>query len=1137
MAHTACTQMPLHSMSAEDVERLIHEVSEYRPPTLSADGRSEGTYSLRTALWNTEFNPCRVWSRFGARGLQLAMQRYAQHCRATQTGAPGGHADATADIWPPLPAFQPLCEPMSGLVRLIRCRAVQHIVHFALFAFMADLSRSSAAATEVRETLTENVCLALHLLDLMVTDAEQANASLPAQPAPDPAATEGSRRVIFAHSALQSAYPADDIRANAAVLVTVVRYDVPAVRRNDDSALQCASIVSLLLCLQDQASMAAHRPYLLGLLARLARVSPAVSNQLSQHPQFHSILAVSIDNKAATVASTPDSDNSERRQQARDRQQRMLAQFAAWQRAFIEANAAEFADIAEPRASPDTETGAAASPTDVQEPSASVRSTDEFFEQLLAEECVICWQTGSATPDRHLCLMGLAQVSGVRMHRRCSLSARGGPQCAVPLESAFATYADWADALDREWNQAERCDRGTACAAWSSGLKAWRADAMGLQLRSCGHIVHEDCFHAYFSSLGIDLHEQWPDIECPLCRGHVNILLPILRSPTVDANCSDRGETADELLAASLMAATPRLPRLPITAKESVRNLLRRLYALIHDACSVRGLRPPEVAMFARTLLYWLLQDEADGNCAQSPNWRPSLNHRHLGAMRVAVRAFCVAQELLNAVRGSERSSLVSDPFDRADSAAPMAAPMVAPWAVSVCEPRNHLPSPLYRLLAALGFGQMLSRIGLRAPTPSDDEAPPCPMLSWDPTAVLVALVLLWPTALSLSVYRALAQAVSRLCVAQALLIVATNLDSSTRRFFAQEQQPAVAEDAGPVIDPVPRARHSGDWRRVCDAVQSLVEPSTTAGAVARGDAAGDAAVALTAVSTTAHPDTAALQPACLADLGALVSRLCLPTVRTVAILEAFLFGNASAVTAMLEASGSGAVSGSAGSVDGELREVRDLYRLMRWPGMDATPFARSEPEPALFGDADGCPALVPAAQLRSTVSALLTSRMPYALFCGPSVRLLLQPCLLRLPDDYADMLLHYAGVPCTTCGSVPKHPVVCLLCGRLLCMHQECCERRGVGEVSSHVSGPCGAGQGLLLSLMSTETLVVCGRSQCQFGSLYLDAYGEEDRNLRRGKPLRLCHVRYQRLQQRWISGTLRSDGALSWTAFRAVF
>lgn len=44
-------------------------------------------------------------------------------------------------------------------------------------------------------------------------------------------------------------------------------------------------------------------------------------------------------------------------------------------------------------------------------------------------------------------------------------------------------------------------------------------------------------------------------------------------------------------------------------------------------------------------------------------------------------------------------------------------------------------------------------------------------------------------------------------------------------------------------------------------------------------------------------------------------------------------------------------------------------------------------------------------------------------------------------------------------------------------------------------------------------------GKRACVWGSVYLDTFGEEDRDLKRGKPLFLSEQRYSVLEQQWIS------------------
>jgi E3 ubiquitin-protein ligase UBR3 len=165
------------------------------------------------------------------------------------------------------------------------------------------------------------------------------------------------------------------------------------------------------------------------------------------------------------------------------------------------------------------------------------------------------------------------------------------------------------------------------------------------------------------------------------------------------------------------------------------------------------------------------------------------------------------------------------------------------------------------------------------------------------------------------------------------------------------------------------------------------------------------------------------------------------------------------------------------------------------------------------------------------------TTRCP-----APTRRLLLQhhhwtqPALLRLPRDYDRLftvrsfaferntlltriifLQYYHERICSQCGAVPKEASVCLLCGTVICLKQQCCRHQDVCEAVSvcfvrdarfrnvrdvcdllQHSIDCGGGTGIFLVVTSTYIIIVRGRRACLWGSLYLDDYDEEDRDLK---------------------------------------
>ncbi|KAK3103122.1 hypothetical protein FSP39_016629 [Pinctada imbricata] len=127
-------------------------------------------------------------------------------------------------------------------------------------------------------------------------------------------------------------------------------------------------------------------------------------------------------------------------------------------------------------------------------------------------------------------------------------------------------------------------------------------------------------------------------------------------------------------------------------------------------------------------------------------------------------------------------------------------------------------------------------------------------------------------------------------------------------------------------------------------------------------------------------------------------------------------------------------------------------------------------------------------------------------------------PKLIDLPHQYYRLFQVYNSKQCSVCGGVPKDPALCLVCAQYLCFRQQCCLQQNVNECVQH-SIQCGAGTGMYLLVNSSIVVVVRGPRATLWGSVYLDEHGEEDRDLKRGKPLYLSKQRYNLLYQQWIS------------------
>uniref|UniRef100_A0A8C4N9D5 E3 ubiquitin-protein ligase n=2 Tax=Eptatretus burgeri TaxID=7764 RepID=A0A8C4N9D5_EPTBU len=127
------------------------------------------------------------------------------------------------------------------------------------------------------------------------------------------------------------------------------------------------------------------------------------------------------------------------------------------------------------------------------------------------------------------------------------------------------------------------------------------------------------------------------------------------------------------------------------------------------------------------------------------------------------------------------------------------------------------------------------------------------------------------------------------------------------------------------------------------------------------------------------------------------------------------------------------------------------------------------------------------------------------------------EPHLLQLPESYNTIFQYYHRRPCHACSKVPKDPALCLVCGAFVCLKGACCKQQNCYECVQHTQ-LCGAGTGIFLLVNASVVIIIRGPEFCLWGSVYLDAHGEEDRDLRRGKPLFLCAERYRVLEQQWL-------------------
>ncbi len=155
-------------------------------------------------------------------------------------------------------------------------------------------------------------------------------------------------------------------------------------------------------------------------------------------------------------------------------------------------------------------------------------------------------------------------------------------------------------------------------------------------------------------------------------------------------------------------------------------------------------------------------------------------------------------------------------------------------------------------------------------------------------------------------------------------------------------------------------------------------------------------------------------------------------------------------------------------------------------------------------------------------------------------LRLLLpRPAFIALPELFQTLYLaHVNDAPCASCGRHMDDPALCLVTGRTLCSPRGC--RGGARDSAkpwdvvmspdarTHCLLHSGGGSGCLLLLKSTRVLAIRNGRVTLCQSLFLDAHGEEDVQLKRGRPLKLSVGVYGALSRLWAGAGLDFDSTV---------
>ncbi|XP_062861550.1 E3 ubiquitin-protein ligase ubr3 isoform X2 [Trichomycterus rosablanca] len=1062
-------------------EEMLSAVADFKAPVSEPGGSmQQGMYTPKAEVWEKEFDPIMVILRtVYRRDVQSAMDRYAAFLK--QSGI------FTGNPWPPYMERTPLHPCYKGLVRLLHCKTLHIVIFTLLYKIWMD-----------HQNMSDHVlCMVLYLVELGLDNHAQEE-------------KEDEEPCIEEHCH-DSWFPGTSLLSNLHHVINFVRVrvpetapeverkrererererqrDAPPSTSSDTSTygqnsrrltgnwrenLREAQLFSLVAerrrKFQEIINRSNHeanqavrpksssrwlppgsppqmvteileiRESMLSLLVKLHQKLSAKQNSLSpswleeaetaQHTHGDGITAIErILAKAATrsrhskrclqeicgkvcppvppkknsPADKKSMDKEERRQRARERQQKLLAEFASRQKSFMET-------------AMDVECPEVEAAMDV--------SSAEPLDSEILYDCVICGQSGPSTEDRPCGLVVLLQASSVLGHRCCNDEAKWLPtsdeEKIFPEDTCGATNDVRLSLMQRYFKESS-CLQSVSI-GWDGGV----------YVQTCGHTLHIDCHKSYMESLRNDQVLQGFSVDkgeftCPLCRQFANSVLPCKPGRGTEAGACHI--PSNKKLATLVKEVEELQDQLGIFPTES--NLTKEMESVIKDIKNATQKKymdygknpgsPDNDFLFmysvARTNLELELVHRSGNLCS--------------GGASAAAKRSCLNQ-LFHVLAMHMRLYSIDSAYN--------------PWTRLTQIAQN------------------------RESEYEDEERQEVPMLFRDVPSLLIIFVLTMPQPLRKEHFTTLVKVLYTLQYTQALAALSVK--------FSPEERLAWI-NTGAAKKAVPTADKS--W----EVLLSHVINELTKARGAYDNSHNETMLSSSVWSPQSIEFT--------------LQQFCLPFMRLSCLLQHHLYGD---------------------NLPGCLLE-EEFSLLAGCLGLCSASFQPS-------GSTDSAMCLdwnISAFELISQWCSELIS-----LADTPSqqaMSLLVQdpkwsaPRLLQLPDNYNTIFQYYHRKPCSVCNKTPKDPALCLVCGAFVCLKGLCCKQQGVCECVLH-SQHCGAATGIFLLINASVIIIIRGHRFCLWGSVYLDAHGEEDRDLRRGKPLFLCEERYQVLEQQWVSHT----------------
>ncbi|CAG5130488.1 unnamed protein product [Candidula unifasciata] len=1007
----------VNGLSKELFEPTLQELAEYKDPNFeSGGGLQQGTYVPKASVWENDFDPVHVSQRaIYRRDMQSAMDRYTEYLRNNK-----GYSKKTTP-WPPFKIDGNIHPAYTGIYRLLNCKTM----HAFLFIVLHK-------AMNRDKSLPEAILFhCVHLLNMCVHFA----------PKNFPNRVPGLTLQVH-DGQLDKWYGTCDVKANACDIISEVIVPTPVTEEEILSPGSVAddmdtSSLEAMFQLQPSTISSSGGPVTSAQIGQIPSMavdlfyfsykpkilSPSASTSMpegggdGQHyigrlldRLYSTGLPASqiIDetcrslNVAKVKAGPSDTEKDSKRRKAWNRQQKLMAEFASKQKAFLEQAMEEEGETNESTAD-----------------SAKAGQEQELL-KVQEYDCVICNQTTPSTGERPVGMVIFLQASSVLGHRHQNDQEYPLTLSETQTEhyrnaSCGKVHHKKLDTL-RKYFEEKSCELSVNI-GWEGGVVA----------QTCGHYLHLDCHKSYLDSLRTQNHVEVLNVNkreywCPLCRQLSNAVIPMVPEEN------------------PMMMVKP-VSRDPKQMVEDIAEMMvRRRIGVDHAplTCAMRI-----VMEDISTITY--------------PSYRVFTSTHS-------------TESVLLFISSVARVNLEVDLLQRGGNLS--AAQAIAVTKKHCFLPLLHVLSLHSKVLVSTSpYPDIWSH--LTGTNLQDDVTSTLsvyerkvPLLLKDALSLLMQFVLTLSFAIEPEHYDFVVQMLYNLVYVQALAYVSCQFSGDEReawrRTGIQSQTTTLEGLLSSIIGWLSRSSlyeeidHSHVLPAICQSVWSPVSVEQT------------------------------------------VEEYCLPFLRISALMKSHLF--ATDIPAIQPG-------------QGEFQLLTQFLNLWR-------------PAEASQDDCSStrCTRWV-VEEPHSLVRAWCVHITDFANAAPQEAKFLLQlnpnwqkPSLIKLHKRYYQIFQMYRSSKCAHCGNSPKDPAICLVCGKFLCFREMCCQQESVYESVRH-SIYCGAGTSMFLLINSSLIVVIRGPRATLWGSVYLDEHGEEDRDLKRGKPLYLSMARYKLLESQWLS------------------